>query len=101
MDLLNFCMGREKMAEVRLDGEMIQDKAQLHNWLAEELGFPSWYGRNLDALYDCLTDIRDETRLVIFHSERLAETLGPYMDRLLEVLHRAEREDPRFFLCIE
>lgn len=85
------------MAEVRLDGEMIQDKTQLHRWLASELGFPSWYGANLDALYDCLTDIRDETRFVILHSERLAATLGPYMDGLVEALRRAERENPGFF----
>ncbi len=89
------------MTEVRLDGAMIRDSSQLHRWLAGELGFPSWYGANLDALYDCLTDIREETRLVILHSERLEEELGAYRERFFQVLRRAEKENPRFRLCVE
>lgn len=89
------------MIEVRLDGETIRDSAQLHSWLARELGFPFWYGANLDALYDCLTDICEETRLVILHSERLAEELGTYKERFFQVLERAEKENPRFCLCLE
>ncbi len=27
----------------------------VHEWLKEELGLPEWYGRNLDALWDCVT----------------------------------------------
>lgn len=30
---------------------------QLHDYLAMMLDFPEHYGRNLDALYDCLTSI--------------------------------------------
>lgn len=89
------------MIEVRLDGEMIRDKIQFHSWLAGELGFPAWYGANLDALYDRLTDICEETSLVIVHSDRLAETLGPYKERLLEVLCRAARDNPSFFFFVE
>jgi hypothetical protein len=32
--------------------------------LGEELGFPDWYGRNLDALADSLTDLTVPTALV-------------------------------------
>jgi hypothetical protein len=32
--------------------------------LGDELGFPDWYGRNLDALADCLTDLTVPTALV-------------------------------------
>ena len=37
----------------------IATKDQLHKALAEALRFPQWYGNNLDALYDCLTDLRN------------------------------------------
>jgi len=27
----------------------------VHDWLKQELSLPEWYGRNLDALWDCIT----------------------------------------------
>jgi len=27
----------------------------VHEWLKRELDLPEWYGRNLDALWDCIT----------------------------------------------
>ena len=33
------------------------DEATLHRELANALAFPDYYGHNLDALHDCLTDV--------------------------------------------
>ena len=33
------------------------DKKAVLRTIARELAFPSWFGANLDALYDCLTDL--------------------------------------------
>lgn len=41
--------------------------AGLHALLARELAFPQWYGNNLDALYDCLTDLEIPTHLTLLH----------------------------------
>jgi RNAse (barnase) inhibitor barstar len=35
------------------------DKDSLLRSLGRAFGFPEWYGANLDALYDCLTDLPD------------------------------------------
>ena len=40
---------------VILDGMSIHNREELHELLAQALGFPAWYGGNMDALYDCLT----------------------------------------------
>ena len=37
----------------------------VYDYLTEELAFPAYFGRNLDALHDCLTDIASPTRLVL------------------------------------
>ena len=37
----------------------------VYDYLQTELSFPAWFGRNLDALHDCLTDISTPTRLVL------------------------------------
>lgn len=88
------------MTEALLDGEKVQDKERLHGWLSESLGFPDWYGGNLDALYDCLTDLSEEVRLVIVHGDKLREALGPYWDRLFQVFSQAAQDNPRFCLAL-
>lgn len=47
---------------MQLDGELINKKG--HDYLAEELNFPDYYGKNLDALYDCLCEIEADVVLV-------------------------------------
>lgn len=47
---------------MELDGRMIQKQG--HDYLMEALDFPDYYGKNLDALYDCLTEISCEIELV-------------------------------------
>ena len=45
------------MKQVSLDGNVLADAALLHDYLKDRLSFPEYYGRNFDALYDCLTDL--------------------------------------------
>jgi RNAse (barnase) inhibitor barstar len=39
-----------------IDASLVRTKAQMLGLLGRSLAFPSWYGRNWDALEDCLTD---------------------------------------------
>jgi hypothetical protein len=41
----------------QLDGDAITDKPTLLRACADALAFPSYFGRNWDALADCLTDL--------------------------------------------
>lgn len=43
------------MREVRLDLTHFEEKVSLHRYLKETLEFPFYYGANLDALHDELT----------------------------------------------
>lgn len=53
------------MQQIILDCTNITDAAQLHAALYEALALPEWYGHNLDALLDCLTELCDETHLIL------------------------------------
>ena len=44
---------------ITIDCGGIATKRELHEHIAEALNFPDWYGHNLDALMDCLTDLED------------------------------------------
>lgn len=53
------------MKRVELLASQLTDKEVLHDTLARELALPDWYGRNLDALHDCLTELRDVELVLI------------------------------------
>lgn len=44
-----------------------------HAYLKKELDLPEYYGENLDALYDCLTEMVGE--ITIFNSKELDNKL--------------------------
>ncbi|MBQ2665490.1 barstar family protein [Methanobrevibacter sp.] len=45
-----------------LDGKLIKQRG--HDYLMEALDLPDYYGKNLDALYDCLTEREFEIELI-------------------------------------
>ncbi|MER2013235.1 MAG: barstar family protein [Methanobrevibacter sp.] len=47
---------------MELDGKLIERDG--HDYLKEALNFPDYYGKNLDALYDCLCEIKMNITLV-------------------------------------
>ena len=56
-----------------IDCSAISDAKQLHQCLARFLNFPDWYGHNLDALYDCLTELPSPTQLSFSGFEAVLE----------------------------
>ena len=54
---------------VFIEGNTFADAERLHDEMAFKLGLPSWYGRNLDALLDCLSSIGDPRNNLCRHWE--------------------------------
>ena len=77
------------MKEITINCANVSSMAQMHDILARELNFPSWYGRNLDALHDMLTAISGETKLTFLHFPALPFPAGG----LLRVLRDSENEN--------
>ena len=47
---------------MQLDGKLI--KKDGHEYLMKALNLPDYYGKNLDALYDCLTEMECDIELI-------------------------------------
>ncbi|MBQ7519875.1 MAG: barstar family protein [Clostridia bacterium] len=62
------------MNRVQLSAASWRTSRDAHDALARALSFPDYYGHNLDALHDCLTDL-DDTALVIQDCAKAAEQL--------------------------
>ena len=77
-----------------IDGNSVISMEDIHASLARQLEFPEWYGGNLDALHDCLTDFHEDVDLSIVHPEALFERQGSAYVRLTRVLSDAAEENP-------
>lgn len=89
------------MRQAILRGDTLDSMAALHEVLRQELAFPDYYGGNLDALADCLTDGTEETEITILGAALLRERLGETaVNRLLRVLHHCAEENPGLHLKI-
>lgn len=89
------------MAEITLDGLELQSMEEVHDLFARALDLPEWYGRNLDALFDCLTDTREPVTVRLLHKDELREHLGRRCSALIRLLHRAAEESPNVTLLEE
>ena len=79
---------------ILLDGILMSSRSAAHNYLKQQLHLPEYYGRNLDALFDLLTQIGSHTAIVLIHQEEMLETLGSYGEILIETLEQAADENP-------
>lgn len=85
------------MNEVIIDCRGFVPRTDLHKALANALQFPDWYGNNLDALHDMLTDIHQDTTLVLLHFDKE----GPENRGFLRVLEDSQRDNPCLHILFE
>ena len=84
-----------------IDGSAIETREALHDALRDRLALPDYYGRTLDALYDCLTEPREDTELRVLNGKALVEHLGLYANVMRRMLTDACAENPRLRLVWE
>ena len=58
---------------MQLDGKLIKEDG--HDYLMEALNFPDYYGKNLDALYDCLCEIGVDIEIVLINPDAVSKDL--------------------------
>ena len=86
------------MKEYVLDYERLQERRKAHSYLQNVLDFPDYYGKNLDALFDCLTEL-GECRIVL-KKVGAQEKIGGYGARVQKVLEEAAASNSRIKLEI-
>lgn len=84
------------MKSITVDCASIQTPRQLHEALAAALSLPAWYGSNLDALYDCLTDLRHGLSLTLENWPQEQPWAAGFTDVLTDVA----RDNPHFSFSV-
>ncbi len=87
--------------EYILDCGTIASAKEFHEQLKAILELPEWYGHNLDAMHDCLTELGTPVKLTLDNFSALKTALGDYAGRLLYVLHICAEENPNLEISLE
>lgn len=87
------------MKNVVIDCEKLLQKEQAHLYLAEVFNFPDYYGKNLDALFDCLTELGECT--IVLEGENILRETDSYGIEVLKVLEEASRVNSNLKLKIQ
>ena len=85
---------------VTLSGNQMTSKETMHPYLSKKLQLPSYYGNNLDALFDCLCEIATPLHITVTYTERLLLQTGSYGEAFLRVLQNASEENEMLQLSL-
>ena len=80
------------MNNITLKLDKFSKKEELHSYLKKKMKFPDYYGENLDALFDCLTDISTDTAVDIKYdadNELQRTVLAVFSDAVSQNTHLA------------
>ena len=81
------------MRTIELDVTHVQTGRERHPSLAYGLALPAYYGQDLDALYDVLTEDARGLHIVLRGVQAAQGELAAYAPRLLRVLRDAAQEN--------
>ena len=73
---------------------------ELYAGLASALGFPGYFGHNLDALWDCLTDLTGPTALIMESWTRPAVAEPERWQSIMDVLSQRTELEPPFAVIL-
>ena len=81
------------MTEFIIDLKDVYTADELHERIAQSIPVPEYYGANLDALHDVLTE-QSEGWVIVFSSASVPETtMGKYMKNLRRMCAAAAEEN--------
>lgn len=72
------------MKIVILDAKKMLEKEKMHEYFAKKFDLPEHYGRNLDALFDCLCEINEPTLIKLKNEDALQ---GDTKESLIRLFH--------------
>ncbi len=88
------------MKIVILDGRKMTDRETAHLYLKKKLSLPEYYGKNLDALFDCLCEMNG-TQIVLTYVAEMKDNLRRYADNIINVFEAAEEKNPKISFISE
>ena len=88
------------MREIVLEGKKFVDSITTHEILKDLFKFPDYYGKNLNAFWDCITDwyIDDKAQIIWKDFNESKRNIGDEADMLLQIFQEASEEYNDFII---
>ena len=95
-------MKHAKLFEAKITAKYCYSEVVLHDYLKHKLHFPDYYGANLSALADCLSEMGTPTLITIEVDENEIEPgMQAYLLRFVQVVAREAFVNPKVSLIIQ
>lgn len=75
-----------------IDMSEVTTKEEMQELLVKELPLPDYYGRNLDAFNDVLTEFGNGWNIIFYNTKRAGFKLGKYYDALRRLCSEASED---------
>ena len=86
------------MQSYRLDGSYFQSPESMHEHLLTQFAFPSYYGKNLDAFWDCISERRSGSICIENVKAADPELFLPFFNVLMDLCRSYEGWNVEVFL---
>ena len=88
------------MKTVWLNSRKMVTAKGTHYYLKRKLDLPSYYGANLDALWDVLSTVSEPLQVNLLFRDQMVKNLGRYSDDLIQVFRDAAKANSNFVFQI-
>ena len=89
------CVSNMPMRKISIDVSSVRTKQELHEVLASELSFPSFYGKNWDAFWDTITGLVEMPQVLEIRGlDALARALPKDAAQLITCLNDLGKDYP-------
>ena len=71
-----------------LDGNKMTDKKASYEHIQDVLLFPDYFGKNLDALEDCLDEMDENNVIILSNKKALLDNLEEYGEKIIKIFKK-------------
>jgi ribonuclease inhibitor len=87
--------------KIEIIGENILSTSDFHKEIAQKMNFPNHYGKNFDALWDCLTGHVDTEVHIIWKNHTISkDKMGDDYSKIIEIFDELKSEYPEFEITL-
>lgn len=85
---------------VVLDLTGVDSREGFHEKIRDTFDLPRYYGNNLDALHDCLTEIPERMTIIVAGSDKVGDTVKDYIKHFLMMCSDVAEENENIIFFV-